>query len=635
MSFCIDLWNGFDIIKSHFLSTLNKTNTTYSMLTSYANYEKDFANHLENLYSNNKDLIKDPKDSFLDLSLQKLIDNFKAESDYHKEHSEYIIKYVSTPLKESYDEIKSSVQNLFSENSKNFENYSKMTNNIISTQKKYHGYLKDLQTFLLSLTKEGLEDYITNYKQYVKEQQFKEKEEPENNLEVVNNIKSERIKKHKLIDKIFASKADYISSISDANEDIENYNTKSEKILTELESKYMKLINSLQNTLFNVTNNKLLLLQNIIKLNDVLIETKLNKIKLKNELMNFIMKNATKEFPIFKFEFICYKLDRTNANFEIINKFLNDNNLNSNDSDSIFAKYNRKCSTKLVKSSSRKSFNIKKKQTENTRNVSVSKMNTKYSSEMNEFKLKTNTNLIEDFIDELDFNKDEDKKKDNNINIKNNNNLDKNENKIDINQIKSLLTNLQQDKNIYLETIIKSLNYYRSKGYFLLSKLSYDYLIDIFKFLLDTYSTSDFLLKNILILAQTFYIYKEGDINKKNKIFLQQGLKNYPIFSKPETWHRVINYTLYVNIINKDLTQKIDKNSQNSKLSLLAFNTLVSYLSDLTYFTDDDNVFYEVKDFYAIIYQLDIKAIDDQLNAILGDKIKNKVRGSKGINQVK
>ena len=142
-------------------------------------------------------------------------------------------------------------------------------------------------------------------------------------------------------------------------------------------------------------------------------------------------------------------------------------------------------------------------------------MNTKYSSEMNEFKLKTNTNLIEDFIDELDFNKDEDKKKDNNINIKDDNNLDKDENKIDINQIKSLLTNLQQDKNIYLETIIKSLNYYRSKGYFLLSKLSYDYLIDIFKFLLEKYSTTDFLLKNILILAQTFYIFKEGDINKK------------------------------------------------------------------------------------------------------------------------
>ena len=114
MSFCIDLWNGFDIIKSHLLSTLNKTNTTYSMLTSYANYEKDFANHLENLYTNNKDLIKDPKDSFIDLSLQKLIDNFKAESDYHKEHSEYIIKYVSGPLKESYDEIKSSSQNSFS-----------------------------------------------------------------------------------------------------------------------------------------------------------------------------------------------------------------------------------------------------------------------------------------------------------------------------------------------------------------------------------------------------------------------------------------------------------------------------------------------------------------------------------------
>ena len=112
-------------------------------------------------------------------------------------------------------------------------------------------------------------------------------------------------------------------------------------------------------------------------------------------------------------------------------------------------------------------------------------------------------------------------------------------------------------------------------------------------------------------------------------------MKNNAIFNKPETWHRVINYTLYVNIINKDLTQKIDKTDQNNKLKLLAFNTLVSYLSDLTYFTDDNNVFFEVKDFYVTIYQLDVKAIDEQLNAILGDKIKNKLRGSKGVNKIK
>ena len=627
MSFCIDLWNGFDVIKSQFLSTLNKTNTTYNMLMSYANYEKEFANHLENLYNNNKDLIKEIKDSNLDLSIQNLIDNFKAESDYHKEHSEFIIKYVLTPLKESFDEVKTSYQNDFIENSKNLENYSKMTNNIINSQKKYHGFLKELQVFLFSLTKPGLEDYIKNYKQYAKELLKESEDQESNNAAFSNNNKSEPIKKHKLIDKIFASKADYISSISDANEDIEAYNLKAEKILTELESKYLKLINSLQWTLVNAIHNKLLLQENIIKLNKVFSESKLSKIEPKKELMNFILKNATKEFPINKFEFISYKIDRTNANFEIINNFLNENNFNSNDSDSVFAKYNRKCSTKLVKSSSRKSINIKNKQPENRRNVSVSRMNTQYSSEINEYKLKTNTYLIEDFIDDLDFSKEqEDKKKDED------DNLDKDEKKIDINQIKNLLTNLQEDKNIYLETLIKSLNYYRKKGYFILSKLSYDYLIDIFKFLLEKYSTTDFLLKNILILAQTFYIFKEGDINKKNKIFLQQGLKNNPIFNKSETWHRVINYTLYVNIVNKDITLKIDKNEQNKKLSLLAFNTLVSYLTDLTYFTDDDIVFCEVKDFYVTIYQLDVKAIDEQLSSVLGDKVKNKLKGT---NQIK
>ena len=345
----------------------------------------------------------------------------------------------------------------------------------------------------------------------------------------------------------------------------------------------------------------------------------------RKELINFLKKNATKKFPINKFEYIPYKLLKINDNYDKINQFLIDSCLNCFNSESAFIKLNRKVSTGLVKSNSRQSIRVKNTIIKDLRNISASKINSKYSADIDEYKIKTNMFLIEDFIDDLSFTKE----------IKNDdmNQINENEEqKEDIekfnslfNKFKNLFSNVENNTNIYLETLLKSLNYYRSKGLFMLNKKSYDCLIDIFKLLLENFSSYDFLLKNILILAQTFYIKND----KTTKIFLQQGIKNHPLFSKAETWHRVINYTLYENV-NKDINVKIDKNEQNNKLGLLAFNTLVSYLNDLIYFTDDMSVFDEVKDFYVTIYKLDINKLNEQLNEILGDKIKHISRDNKG-----
>ena len=193
---------------------------------------------------------------------------------------------------------------------------------------------------------------------------------------------------------------------------------------------------------------------------------------------------------------------------------------------------------------------------------------------------------------------------------------------MDIDNIKSLIDKKNNDHQIYLENLIKILNNHRSKGNFLLTKKSYDIFIDIFTFILTNYPMVDFLLKNIIILAQTFYKFEDDKYqlrfsNDKKKIFLQSGLKNNKIFNNPETWHRAINFTLASHVYNKDISQVIDKNEMNNKLNVLVYNTLVAYLCDLKYFTDDETVFEQVKNFYVKTYQLDGNKISQEVFAIL------------------
>ena len=140
---------------------------------------------------------------------------------------------------------------------------------------------------------------------------------------------------------------------------------------------------------------------------------------------------------------------------------------------------------------------------------------------------------------------------------------------------------------------------------------TYDILVEIFTFMLDSFPEQDNLLKNLLILSQTFYYMKQ---NSEKKIYIQKGIKNHKIFSTFKLWHRVINYTLGQNVNNKDIAQKTDKEEMNKKLQILAFNTLITYLCDLKCFTDDKQVFEDVKKYYCEIYKLNEKEVQTSVD---------------------
>ncbi len=540
-------------------------------------------------------------------------------------------------LKEMTDKEKSESNNLFNEGTQIQDNLAKIKNNLINKQKNYNNSLKEFYSFASNFNENELisvlemENKGADSKKVaasvVESSDFNLNRistmEPEANInKLINNINSTNkqniSKRQKLGEKIFESKKEYITSLNEANNSINLGRTKLENVLQSLDEKYQFLISNIRSTLTTTVDHKLNLLNKVSLLNNSFLEENLKNINVKNEILEFIQKSATKEFPIYKFEFISNKPDNKNPNIGIINKYLNEIlEIEMNiETGFRWGRSRKKTEVRPVRKRS-----VNKKNTGNQKENSILILeNENISKDIKKYKIRNNISLLEDFFEELIINKDDEE--DTNV-LENNNDIDNTSNKMmDIDNIKSLIDKKNADHQIYLENLIKILNNHRAKGNFVLTKASYDIFINIFTFILSNYSMEDFILKSIIILAQTFYTYEE-DISKltfsndKKKIFLQSGLKNNKIFNNPETWHRAINYTLASNVYNKDISLVVDKNEINNKLHVLAYNTLVAYLCDLKYFTDDEFVFQQVKNFYVKTYQLDGDKIYQEVCAIL------------------
>ena len=159
------------------------------------------------------------------------------------------------------------------------------------------------------------------------------------------------------------------------------------------------------------------------------------------------------------------------------------------------------------------------------------------------------------------------------------------------------------------------MSYLRSKGCFAINDKTYEILSDIFIKILKNNNNNDYVIKNVLILAQTFY-----KIEKEDKIYIQERIKNDDNFKKPELWHRCINYTL--KLANKDLN--VSDKEYIDKINKDAYSTVITYLCDLKSFTDDEKVFNDVSNFYMKIYNLKEEDIKINVENSVKSRLKTK-----------
>ena len=603
MSFNVDLWNGFEIIKEKFNTTHRHIKAFYKLITGYVNLEKEYCKSLDELFHTYKDtgIIDYP----LEQSRLNIINMIDFESKRRKEFTTYVTKNIIDKITIYLSEPKISLDQRFLEAEELTTNFNKSLAKLISKQEAFHSQCKELSSYISQL-------------------------ELENNID--NKLYLPKVQK--VVSKVIKSRDEYLLYINETNIERNKYNFKSEELLSELEKTYRKTIERFKEYLVNFAHQKYIYLQISFEKEKTNYEKYHSKIDLDQEELLFIMKNVTKEFPMTKIEFCPLK---PNAIGKFIKSKYRDK-LNEKDYNRILKSIqtyfennnifpNNLIQTGVSKISSKNQFDFfsprrfTKKEKNHNVETSVNKLNTvqdkikeKPPSER-EAIIMNNVNFIKNFLNELITNgkvKMYEDKLYNDDNIfklddkkDNRDNMDTNQK---VSELFSLINISNESSSVYIEAFIKTLSFLRSKGYFEINQFNYNLLQLIFIRILEENSKNDYMLKNILILAQTFY-----NIEGEEKIYLQKGIKDNEVLTRPETWHRCINYTICLANTEKDLTVYVKKSDLINKINKEAFVTVVSYLCDIKIFTSDQSTFDQVKYFYVNIYNLDENVVNQNV----------------------
>ena len=712
MSFNVDLWNGFDIIKNEFSVNKKRVKLILDILTSYSNIQKEYCKGLDNLYKE----IKESKDFFksnflLDESINLLIKSFKIECEKNKSIYNNTMKNI-LDLKEKLERIKMQISPYFTENIQNKEAFTKILNILILKQEAFNKSFKELFYKLAEKEAQTIIEQKSNNTEKKNNDKFNNSEiiTTKNEKRKSKDIFAEITKKNvtnyinnalsiedsnkitNLMKKLSSNQKEYIKYILESDKHREKYNKITEELLVHLEKQFKLLIFLFQTAIQNFIKDKINEYNDILELNKSNNINYYSKINYKTETVDFITRNATKEFPMNKLEFIPYKITKIEINqkiakygkfskddidqiFNQINNFVNNNKLNIYENEYLRQSFINRSFTDLLKkvekvnrmrrSGSSDMFNLKNigncniltnfKNIENEKNMNFER---KYNSNLNNIKLienkddlalnidpkkESNYNFIKDFVVKLIMTRGDDKKdilfdiysdnsseEDNNENTKEKNKITKQS--YIYNELlfgfMDLIAINNKDSIENIEYFISVLGFHRSKGYFVLNDNAYKIFINIFNYILFNYKTVNNIIKNIILFAQTFY--KTDEENPDNKIYILNGLKNHIAFNNVETWHRAINYNLSLSIKNNNnySLNILNKEEYCNNLKKLMLNTFISYLYDVRLGTTNKNVYEQVKNFYISIYGLDKKMIEEQIDKLMGET-KNEINDDK------
>ena len=680
MSFSVDLWNGFDIIKTQIFSVQKKMKVISKAISSYLAIDATYNKNLENLYKEFKEI--NNSEYMMDKSYIKILDIFEYENQNRKIISSYMNTLIMEPLNEYLRQPNILLNKCFSDNIYNEESFKRSLNLLKEKQTNYWKDCKELSVLLAQ----------------------NEMDEMNNTTGKLTKARLSRINEKFL--KLNASKQEYIDRINESNKEREKYNKKTEEILNTLEQIYTTMLSKLKEALTNFASQRNEFLQKIYNKEKMEYETIHVKVDPKKELFQFVSNNATKEFPMIKFEFCPLKYSVLNQNiknkcskfpdtafpkiYKSVKNFFEENkifkeealfrlNRRNTDFRSIFSKKSLRTDMELNKNDQKqnkefidkyitglfmnktqeKKENEVKKDNDKTDENAVNNNNTKDNIEANK------NNIRKDMKESIQP-KEKDNQKENNKEdksfkvsseetkekiIKNephndkpeqnetqkddkiiidNNTSQKSENIIKKESREILKPKLETEEDViqnyfysehpnYLnnaETLIKRLSYMRSKGHFLIGEKAYNEILSLFFIILNQEQKNYYILKNVLILSQTFYKIKDN-----KKVYLQQGMKGSKVFMNPETWHRVINYSMNLSCSSMDLTQT--KEDMIKKINKEANVIIMAYLCDIKQYTNDDEVFDEVKNYYVKVYNLDEEMINKEVENYMNSLNKN------------
>ena len=606
MSFSIDLWNGANIIKDKYLSIRRQFRLFANFITKYNTYEIQHCKNLDSLYNEFREK------------------NTKPESDFEKAR----INLIETI---------------------NFESQTRKVflNDISNITKKINSFLQDWknQSNEINELNENFERDLLKLKEKKDAfyNQCKEMSSLISQLELENklNDKSNEQRLNKILSKLIKSRDEYLININEANIKRNSYNNKVEEIMNKYENQYKNVLKEFLHNLIEIKNKKYEMIEALFTSEKNDFVKLFSKLNLDNEFINFLIQNATKEFPMVEIQFCPFK----KKEFETFLNLKYHKSLKQNELNRIMTSINNYFEnqqifplnfiqtgiSKVVKPQRENFFNTRKfsifikKNIIGNENADSKKNENDKSSNEKEIEIINNYEFIKNVVNELvnnnkiqifkskyvvegDISKFKDEKK----------NLDNINDKVE--EMKKLLDEKTESHLVYIEALIKTLSYLRSRGCFEIKGEAFDVFAYLFLVILEQNSNNDYILKNIILLAQTFYKTENNE-----KIYIQENIKGNQIFNEPKTWHRCINYSL--KIVNKDLDANNRKEYIN-KINKDAIATVITYLCDLKAFTDDETVYNKVSYFYSKLYNIDesnIKLnVENSIKSRLGQKEKVK-----------
>ena len=599
MSFCIDLWNGSNIIKDKYALIRREFRSFVNFLTKYNTFETQHCKNLDILYNEFKEK-NNQIDSNFEWARIHAINMINFESQNRKifiENISGLIKKINTYLQ--------NLKNPPNEIPDLTDNFLKEFEKLKTKKEAFYSQCKEMSSLISQL-----------------------------DLDNKLNDKSNEPKLNKVLNKLLKSRDEYLLNINDTNIKRRNYNIKVEQIMDRFEKEYKEILKNFIDDLLDFNRKKKEMMDELCNKEKSFYSGYFPKLNADNEIYNFIINNVTKEFPMIQIEFIPFK----KKDFETFLNSKYHNKLKQKDLNKVMTSINDYFKTKNIlplnfiqtgisknitkpqkENPFSKKFSIFKKNNNMESNISKNKNDNNIDKEINIIK---NYEFIKNFVNEL--------VSDNKIKIfESKYVIDADITKIlnepkkledikdKIKEINTLLLEIKDEVHlVYIESFIKTLSYLRSKGCFLINNNAYDILSFLFTKILKMNSNNDYILKNILILSQTFYKLENGE-----KIYIQESIKNDDIFKSPKIWHRCINYTL--KLANKDLN--ISGKEYIDKINKDAYSTVITYLCDLKSFTDDENVFNEVSNFYMKIYNL--KEEDIKMNVENSIKSRLKTKG--------
>ena len=560
MSFSVDLWNGFEIIKGQIKSVLNKIKTFHKFLSSYKILETEYSYRLDSMIREVKENMK--SEYIIDDAYKKVIEIFEHEKDERNNFINNLNKLSNEQDIANYlEQMKSKMNSYINNNIENYSVYDRSFKTVVDRQINFHKAIRELSVSLAQVELDEI--YKTN----------KAKK---------NNVAN-------MMEKVRMAKEEYVFYINEFNKERELYNFKGENLLEYLETLYKDILEKLKTDMLGLSNIRRGLFQELICKEANTYENVLSLIEPEKDTFNFIQNNATKEFPMIKVEicpiklstvisYIKQKIKIKDEAVAKVSKRINDYFINNN----IFEEesFDNNSNNKMKK-------NVKgKKDDKNDNNQYL------FAEKNKEF--------LENFADSL---------------FKEINPKQMSEQKR-ANDVKDLfvgsqeclkLLNHNEGNFAYLETLLKRLTYARSRGTLEMKHEGQGILLSIFDNILQNNPKNDYVLKNVIVLCQTFY-----KVENNMKIYLVEGLKNRKIFTYPETWHRAINYSLNFSTRDKDLTSN-KKNDVKERINKEAQAVILAYLWDIMQFTDDENVRNLIKDFYVKVYELNENFVNDRI----------------------